>query len=332
VRAALVSLTVDIAGRQYVLTGILYGIARCMLLWGAEVQVRAVKRGAKRVKFDAIKKRGEQWVRIRPALQIYSDSAVLVQPAVEDAWYLSNVSEDGVTLRSRDTQHSRRLGLDHVHHYMEDPEPNAIQTTGIVVLNVQLLIFENQLIVEPSPAPGQPLRTFAPARTRATLFSVATKAAAERALDRRRKEYAWNEGVREAQQAFDDFAPMLRSLESALSANSTPVPLQIRPSGKHSFLLGACGWFETWDWQQQAANHIEGAFLTIRKFDGPPRLPGTVTLREPRQLTVRQYRWDLVALDSARWVPNGRDDVSYTSEDLVTRELTELIERPLMRQ
>ena len=47
------------------------------------------------MKYDAIKKRGEQWVRIRPALQVYNDSGVLTD-TVEDAWFLTEITEDSV--------------------------------------------------------------------------------------------------------------------------------------------------------------------------------------------------------------------------------------------
>jgi len=280
------------------------------------------------MKYEAIKKRGGQWVRIRPALQVYNDSAVLVQQAIEDAWWLSDISEDGVKLQSRDTQHFRRLGLDHIHHYMDDPDANSGGTTGIVVLNVQLLLFEGNLLAEPVLRPGVPLEKFVPARSRETLYTTAARAAAAQALANRRKEYAWNEGVRDAQNAFRTLAPAFSALEADLTNRGTPVPIRIVPGGPWAFLMVACGWFVTCTWQQNASNVIEDALLTFQKFDHAPPWPNIMSFEKAHQLTVDQYRWDLVKLDEARWVVNRNPDKSYTTEELAAKVLTELLDRP----
>jgi len=279
------------------------------------------------MKFDAIKKRGDQWVRIRPALQVYSDSAVLTQQAVEDAWWLSDITEEGVKLQSRDTQHFRRLGLDHIHHYMDDPDPNSGGTTGILVLNVQLLLFEGNLLAEPVLRPGVPLEKFVPARSHETLYSTAARAASAQALAERRKEYAWNEGVPDAQNAFRALEPAFKGLETDLAARGTPVPIRIVPGGPWAFLMAACGWFVTCTWQRNAANVIEDALLTFRKYDHPPRWPNITSFEQARQLGVDQYRWGLVNLDEGRWIENGAPDRSYTTDELAAKVLTELLER-----
>jgi len=110
------------------------------------------------MKYDAIKKRGEQWVKIRPALQVYSDSGELTD-TLEDAWFLTVITEDSVRLQSRGMQHSKVIGLDHIHNFMEDPEgQRTMGTTGTHVMNVQLVYGLNphaQLATPNSPLPSQ---------------------------------------------------------------------------------------------------------------------------------------------------------------------------------
>jgi hypothetical protein len=281
------------------------------------------------MKYDSIKKKGEQWVRIRPALQVYNDSAVLKEPAVEDDWWLSDISEDGVKLTNRATQHVRYLGLDHVHHYMDDPNPYTGGVTGILVLNVQLLMFEGVLHAEPILRPGQPLEKFVPARSRETLFSTAARAAAFSALTKKRKEYAWSvSGVQAAQAAFRDLEPAFKALSAELAARDTPVPIRTFPGGNWAFLMNACGWWVSCTWDQRASNVIEDGLLNFRKYDNAPQWPNLRSYERATQITVDQYRWDLVSLDEARWVAQGNAEKSYTTTQLAERVLTALLERP----
>ena len=73
------------------------------------------------MKYEAIKKYANRYVKIRPALQRYDDSATL-EATLEDAWWLTEVTPEGARLKNQATDHSRALGLDHINHYMEDPD------------------------------------------------------------------------------------------------------------------------------------------------------------------------------------------------------------------
>jgi len=227
------------------------------------------------MKYDAIKKRGEQWVKIRPALQVYNDSGVLTD-TVEDAWFLTEITEDSVRLQSRDTQHSKVIGLDHIHNYMEDPEgQRTMGTTGTLVMNVQLLLHEGALLAEPVAPPGNALKAFVRARPRATLMAAASRMRAQGELERARKEYAWSmAGVRASDQAFAEFPKAFEALRDELRDAGQPIDIVIKGASINAFLLGAAGWWVSFQWLRAAANCLDDSRLTVIRWNGHPQWPG----------------------------------------------------------
>jgi len=284
------------------------------------------------MRYESIKKRGEQWVKIRPALQIYNDSGVLVD-TVEDAWFLTEISEAGVRLQSRDTQHSKVIGLDHIHNYLEDPEgQRTAGTAGTLVMNVQLLLHEGMLLAEPVAPPGSALKAFVRARPRATLMMAASRMRAAAELERARKEYAWSSaGVQASDAAFSDIAKAIETLREELSKAGQPVDLVVKPGGQNAFLLGAAGWWVSFDWQRMAGNCIEGSYLIVTQWNGHPRWPGWTVWELGSRVGTKKYSFGLAALDQPRWISDTKPELSYTSEDLAQEVLTKLIERPNKR-
>jgi hypothetical protein len=285
------------------------------------------------MKYDAIKKRGEQWVKIRPALQVYNDSGVLTE-TVEDAWFLTAITDDSLTLRSRDTAHTKVIGLDHIHNYMEDPEGERTGgTTGTLVMNVQLLLHEGVLLVEPVAPPGNALKAFVRARPRATLMAAASRMRAQAELEQARKAYAWSmEGVQSADAAFAEIPRAIESLSDELRAAGQPIDLVVKPSHGRAFLLGAAGWWVSFNWERMAANCIEDSRLTVIQWDGHPQWPGYMVPEPGRMVGRDRYTFGLAALNQPRWLAEASAVQSYTTTDLVQEVLTRLFKNPHERR
>lgn len=281
------------------------------------------------MKYDAIKKRGEQWVKIRPALQVYNDSGVLTG-TVEDAWFLSEITEDSLRLQSRDTQHSKVIGLDHIHSYMEDPEgQRTMGTTGTLVMNVQLLLHEGVLLAEPVAPPGNVLKAFVRARPRATLMAAASRMRAQAELDRARKEYAWSmAGVQASDQAFAELPRVFEALREELDAAGQPIDLVVKGVSWNAFLLGVAGWWVSFHWQRTAANCIQDSVLKVIRWDDHPQWPGYTVWPPGDKVRTDKYTFGLAALNQPRWLSASNPELSYTSKDLAQEVLTKLFESP----
>lgn len=283
------------------------------------------------MRHEAIKKRSDQWVRIRPALQIYDHSAVL-QETVEDAWLISDITDTSLKVTSRDTELSKVVGLDHIHHYMEDPEGHrSLETVGTLVMNVQLLLYQGSLHTEPVAPPGSALKAFVPAKPRASLLDAAAKMRAREELERAQKAFAWSaQGVSSAKTAFTDFAAAFEQLGEQLRSAGHPIDdLKVRTAYGNAILLRAAGWWLLLLWQGHASNCIEEARLVVRQYDGPPpEWPNIMVINKPHEVWRQTYRYGLVALEVPRWFAESKPEPSFTTSDLAQELLTKLFERP----
>jgi hypothetical protein len=274
------------------------------------------------MKYESIKKHGEKWVKIRPALQQYDNSAVL-QYTVEDAWWLSEISENSMKLRSRDTKHEKLFGLDQIHHYMEDPESlRTIGTEGTLVMNVQLLLYEGKLLSEPIAPPGTPLTKFVPARPRADLFTAGAKAREETALSNRREVFAQShDGFVAAIEAFKLIGETFLSLNNELIERGTSIEMQLLQD-PFEIAVFANGWWVTFTWRRGGT--LSQSELQVAKWDSNPPWRGrSQDYREP--LSRKIYHYGLVSFTEARWILPSRPSHSWTSSGLATEYLTDLI-------
>ncbi len=280
------------------------------------------------MRYESIKKHGEKWVRIRPALQVYNQSAVL-ENTVEDAWFMSQITEDSLQLQSRDTQHTKVIGLDHIHHYMEDPEgQRATGTAGTLVMNVQLLLHEGVLLTEPVAAPGTPLKEFVRARPRAGLLNAAAKMRARGGLERARLDFARSaEGVQGSDQAFAELPKAFEALRDELHGAGQPIDLVIKGGYAHSFLLGAAGWWVSFVWQRYA-NALDDSELTVTQWKGHPPWPGVIIWEPGHPVGSDKYTFGLAALNQPRWLHVRNAEQSFTTLDLAQDVLTRLLELP----
>ena len=288
------------------------------------------------MRYEAIRKHEGQWVKIRPALQIYDHSAVLTDRAVEDAWCISDITEKSLTLTSRDTELSKVVGLDHIHHFMEDPEgQRTFETVGTLVMNVQLLLYQGTLHAEPVAPPGRSLDAFVPARPRASLLDAAARKRSRDELERAQKAFAWSTGgVNSALTAFADLKNAFERLGEDLRAAGHPIEdLRLRTVHSNVILLTAGGWWATLILKDMAANTIENARLKISQLDGPPDGFGLMVFSDDKGKVVssHQYLYGLAAKDAPRWISESNRELAYTPMDLAQELLTKLLEEPNRR-
>lgn len=279
------------------------------------------------MKFDALKKHGDKWVTIRPSLQVYNDAGVLLHH-VEDAWWLHEVTDKTAKLRSRETQHQCTIGLDFIHSYYTDPEgAKKHGTSGMLQMNAQLLLFEGQLLVEPTAPPGTPLKTFVVSRSRETLYTTAAKLFDETRLVKLQAEYAMSPaGIEAVEREIAGLGDAFKQIAEDLAARGTPIRYETKWWGKHTFILHALGWWVTFTWQWSGRG-LDGSMLTVAKYNGHPPWPG-VMLSNARSVTTEQYSFGLVSPNEARWISRQNSARTLTTADVLARVLTELIQRP----
>lgn len=128
-------------------------------------------------------------------------------------------------------------------------------------------------------------------------------------------------------QAFDELEAAFRALSEDFQHQGHDVPISIKRRGL-CFALGACGWWLIFTWAQRASNVIEDARLNVEKYGSHPPFPGVVAIEPAHRLGIEQFGFGLVALDEARWIERGNWERSFTSMDLATKILTDLLQRP----
>ena len=280
------------------------------------------------MKYDALKKHSDRRIRIRPALQRYSDAAEL-EATLEDIWFLTDVSPNGVRLQNEVTGHTKILGLDHIHHYMEDPDgARSGGSTGVLVLNVQLLLFNRELIVEPTVPPGEPLRSFVAVQKRMDFFSAAKDRHTKSQLALAKREFAVSPaGIKASDEAFYGILSAAETIEASLRQQGSPIEITRKSFGL-LIVLGAFGWWASINWERYA-NTLENSRLTICKWDGHPPFPGVIPLRNPTCVTVDQYTFGLVNLDEAAWMRLGQQENYLSSEQILMGVLQDFMKNPL---
>ena len=258
------------------------------------------------------------------------DNAAALRGAVEDAWLISEVTETSLKLESRDGELSKVVGLDHIHHFMEDPEGQRTHgTIGTLVLNVQLLVYEGALHAEPVAPPGSPLKAFAPAKPRASLLNAAAKMRSQAELERARKAFAWStEAVKAADQAFAELPQAFATINQELRDHAQAIEMVIKDKHRGLVLLGAAGWWVSFEWSSRAVNTLTDSYLKVQQWDGHPNYPGFIVFGEATEVWSERYSYGLAALDAPRWIPESNPRLSFGTMDLAQEVLTRLLDQP----
>ena len=139
-------------------------------------------------------------------------------------------------------------------------------------------------------------------------------------------------GVHASDTAFAELPTAFEALRQELINAGQPIDLVVKPGGTYGFLLGAAGWWVSFQWQRMAANCLEGSFLGVIKWNGHPQWPGYHVWEPGNRVRTDKYSFGLAALDQPRWLSESDPDLSYTSADLAQEVLTKLIEQPNERR
>lgn len=279
------------------------------------------------MRYESITKNVNQWVKIRPALQVYVDKpSVMLDVTVEDAWWLHDLAEKTVKLRSRDTDHTRAIGLDYIHNYMADPDgPTTLGTTGILVLNAQLLLYRGELLVEPNSGPGVPLKQFVPAVRRADFLKGAAAVFAANQLAMKRELFATShDGFLAADRAFAELPQSFSVLAKEMAQQQTPFEIQIR---RKDFGLAVFihGWWVTIHWQRGGT--LAASRLRVRRWATYPQWPEFRSGGDEMCTQERDYVFGLAMDSQSAWMLKGDPNRSETSFDIAMGLVSDLIKK-----
>jgi len=280
------------------------------------------------VKYDALKKHTNRAVRIRPAFQRYNSAATL-EATLEDSWWLTDVTPEGAKLSNQATGHTRVLGLDHIHHYMEDPDgARTGGPKGVLVLNVQLLLFNRELLVEPVAPPGTPMKNFVPTQRREDFLSATRRHQEQAGLKAAKKAFASSPlGIRASDEAFYEILEAIGAIEVLLREQGNSVEIARKHFG-FLIVIGAFGWWASINWERYA-NTLEQSRLTIRKWDGHPPFPDVMHVRKPNCVAIDQYTFGLVDNTHSEWIRLDDDECHVSSTQLVKDILQDFMSNPL---
>ena len=106
------------------------------------------------MRFKSLEKSIGHHVQIRPIARRFDEDREL--PQIDDEWIIQRVSDEGVVLLNVRTNHCPTLGTDHIFGYSTDPDRSRGGVPhGKLVLVVQLILRANEVLIEPSPRPGE---------------------------------------------------------------------------------------------------------------------------------------------------------------------------------
>lgn len=279
------------------------------------------------MRYESLKKNVNQWVKIRPALQIYVDRpGITLDNTIEDAWWLHDLTEKTAKLRSRDTDHTREIGLDYIHNFMADPEGlTTLGNTGILVLNAQLLIYRGELHIEPNSAPGVPLKQFVPAVRRADLLNSAAAVFAANQLAAKREAYAGShEGFVAATQAFEDLAECFDDIANEMVQQKTPFEIQVRCKD-FEMAVFIHGWWVTIHWRRGGT--LATSRLLVRRWAILPQWREFQSMGDEMCTQEQEYVFGLVQDSQPAWMLKGDPNRSQTSSDLASALFADLIKK-----
>lgn len=97
---------------------------------------------------DKLKKSLYARVQLRPIARRFSGSMELEQ--IDGDWLIEEVADVGIKIRNIATDHTTKLGYDHIHHYTSNPDKEFDDLKhGFLSLNVQVFFNATELWIEP---------------------------------------------------------------------------------------------------------------------------------------------------------------------------------------
>ncbi|MFM9972336.1 MAG: hypothetical protein ACKVQK_28480 [Burkholderiales bacterium] len=275
--------------------------------------------------YDKLKKNQGQRVRIRPALQHWSDDARLAA-TLDDTWLIDQVTNNGLTIVNDPTQQHWTLPLDHIYNYLSEPATTPGGPTGMLQLSVQLLFYKSRMQFEPIAPPGKALEKFTPTQTRESLYRRVDEAQKVAELTAKREQYSYSpEGFEAAIVAFKAIGESFVAINADLASRGTPMVMQMLQHG-FEMAVFAHGWWITLQWRR--AGVLANSELQYRIWDDLPPWRGLVSYGIERMVHEETFKFGLVTVSEALWHRPGSPDQGWTSDGLATDIISYLLEKP----
>lgn len=139
------------------------------------------------------------------------------------------------------------------------------------------------------------------------------------------------EGVNAANAQFECLLGELGRLstEAGESVGRTSFKLK---SDQHQLVIVGLGVGLSIEWRYYCANDLDEAKLIVSLWKGHPPFPGAILLKQPPRIRETQFTFALVLPDQHRWIEVGGQRRTYTTHDLATRVLKELMDQVEMAQ
>lgn len=105
--------------------------------------------------WDQMKKNVHARVQLKPTARRLDDLGGKL-PSIADDWLIEAVSVDGVRIRNARTDHTTRLGKDHIYDYISNPDQSQGGIKyGFLTLRVQIFLKPRGLSMAPTRRPGE---------------------------------------------------------------------------------------------------------------------------------------------------------------------------------
>jgi hypothetical protein len=243
--------------------------------------------------------------RIQPCLLEFSDAAV-DRGFLDDAWLLTAVTDDTLTLRHRDLGLDITLGLDSYVNFSKDPDRDAkLQVEGVLVLRSQVYKFAGALGSVFTKEPGRQHRDFRPPATKPTLLDAARAAGARKDLEHRQAQFLMGgQSLRDALSSFNAIPAMVDAHVAALKMEKIIVDVhKLRDTFHEPFWFRHAIWCNGW-WftlRLEHAGNVESLELKIVQWRDRPDWPRFARYgdEEPLKRWVRHYR---LTESGPRWI------------------------------
>lgn len=267
--------------------------------------------------FEHLKKGIEKYYRIQPYLLEFSDAGV-DRGFLDDAWQLTAVTDETLTLRHRDLGLSVTLGRDAYSGFNKDPDRDAkLSAEGVLVLKSQVYKFGGALGSVYTKEPGRQYRDFRPPAMKPSLLDVARAADARKDLEERQTQFLMGgQSLRDALNSFSEIPALIEAHVAALQTEGLLVDVRtFTDAPQYGIQSQQAIWCNGW-WftlALTAIGNVESLELVIVQWRDRPRWARFVRFgdEEPLKRWVRQYR---LTEHGARWI--GGDLDPHTSREL----------------
>src|SRR5688572_3597249 len=267
--------------------------------------------------FDQLKQRIGKHYRIQPYLLEFSDAGI-DRGFLDDAWQLTAVTDEALTLRHRELGLSITLGRDTYVNFNKDPDRDAkLGVEGVLVLRSQVYKFAGALGMVYTKEPGRQHRDFRPPTAKPNLLDVARAANAAEDLAHRQAQFLiGGQSLRDAFRSFNAIPAMVDAHVAALKAEGMIVHVdQLRDTFHEPFWFRLAIWCNGW-WftlRLDQAGNVESLELTVVQWRDRADWPRFVRYGDEAPLKKFAFQYRLTE-QGPRWV--GKNLQPQTEREL----------------